>query len=878
MAEVFGVVAGVAGIASLIPKLISGIDTLRDVQRSADKAPAELDALADELKVLKRFLEEAARNEHFVLEMGNASLGQVISGLEKLKRKFAAQLEPKKTKMPKIFLFRHWKEDVEALQDSIRTVKLDLIILRLLTALSPAHNLLSTDITGTVQKGTALVAATTQFTLSQCAIPSSATIELFVLATQARFSLRPAFEVEHIVRYTSPGFETLLRYEKDIITVEEARDKFLDLFRSDSTFKNHVNPAGHSYIEELLRVPRWGPVDRAELAPPSSPDWIAEDIVEDPFFLEYLGKLLKNNQGFADMSPLHTAVLLGSDESFYKWLSSSAKDEKNFLDQTPMHLATSNCQRLVALIKADHNLDATDIYGITPLMYAAGSNSEDCFIALLEYGAKLDIQCKRYNRTFMQYAAVRGNWDLLFTYLCWVEKKVEEDALEKIIIEGWAQMLTTWYYVAYPDYLGKRKVSFQQFLAKCGSVDFMIKDQDRELQDNTLLHYVRSAEEIDILLEKGFTRINHVNSAGHHALITAIYNHCSVPDVARRLLAIGVEIDIQDNSHHTALHHMLDSLLRSVSSNTWGAIDTLCVLLANDADPLCIDNCRCPCSLGGCLPSSVLCMQAQTGSFYVTTVPIWSLEWLTLILKHRNLTEARVIVLSLIRRAKFDDLGMTHVCCGRRQGYFSPPNSQGHAPMPDEDIDAILEEEFEFIDMLQEEMALSSAKPYEELVDEWIQQIKAALKKSCMEASEKDKSIVKEKVIHGPIYEVDSKNDCFRFRPLYVYCPNRNPAESAKREIVEYIHWMEYEYHCGKTSALCKGVGGSTKDDWYLSRLSWLFKLVNELGISMAELTASIREKNEPDPECLVKQPIGVEEITKHLIASWRVWEGRRDL
>ena len=60
---------------------------------------------------------------------------------------------------------------------------------------------------------------------------------------------RPAFEVERIVPYTSPGFETLWRCKEQLITIEEARDKLVDLYRSDPTFKNHVNPGGESYIE-----------------------------------------------------------------------------------------------------------------------------------------------------------------------------------------------------------------------------------------------------------------------------------------------------------------------------------------------------------------------------------------------------------------------------------------------------------------------------------------------------------------------------------------------------------------------------------------------------------------------------------------------------
>jgi hypothetical protein len=60
---------------------------------------------------------------------------------------------------------------------------------------------------------------------------------------------RPAFEVERIVPYTSPGFEILWRCQIDLITVEEAQKSLVDLYHSDPTFKDHVDPAGKSYIE-----------------------------------------------------------------------------------------------------------------------------------------------------------------------------------------------------------------------------------------------------------------------------------------------------------------------------------------------------------------------------------------------------------------------------------------------------------------------------------------------------------------------------------------------------------------------------------------------------------------------------------------------------
>lgn len=90
---------------------------------------------------------------------------------------------------------------------------------------------------------------TFRFALSQLGIRWAAVVQFHVLATPGTFLFRPAFEVERIVPYTSPGFEILWRCQIDLITVEEAQNSLVDLYHSDPTFKNHVSPAGESYIE-----------------------------------------------------------------------------------------------------------------------------------------------------------------------------------------------------------------------------------------------------------------------------------------------------------------------------------------------------------------------------------------------------------------------------------------------------------------------------------------------------------------------------------------------------------------------------------------------------------------------------------------------------
>lgn len=94
---------------------------------------------------------------------------------------------------------------------------------------------------------------TFSFALSQFGIPLSAIIQLHVVLASGKISLRPSLEVERIVPYTHPGFETLWKCENQIITFEEARNNLVELHHTDPTFKSHVNPEGKSYVEVRIQ-------------------------------------------------------------------------------------------------------------------------------------------------------------------------------------------------------------------------------------------------------------------------------------------------------------------------------------------------------------------------------------------------------------------------------------------------------------------------------------------------------------------------------------------------------------------------------------------------------------------------------------------------
>jgi hypothetical protein len=133
MAGIFGIAAGAAGFVPLLIQIISSINTLRDINAHADKTPAELCSLMSELICLKDLMKQVTdkkpRSDDFVLQQCHKSCEHVHKSLEKLKKKLSAQPERTgKQKVLKVFAFRHWKEDVEALQRSILDAKMNLML------------------------------------------------------------------------------------------------------------------------------------------------------------------------------------------------------------------------------------------------------------------------------------------------------------------------------------------------------------------------------------------------------------------------------------------------------------------------------------------------------------------------------------------------------------------------------------------------------------------------------------------------------------------------------------------------------------------------------------------------------------------------------
>lgn len=133
MAELFGVAAGVAGFVSLLTQIMGGIETLREIRNHAERAPAELDNLTNELQFLaglmRGAIEKAAMRDDAIHQHCQSSCDHVVRGLSELKDKLSSELKRSgRQKIMRVFSLKHWKQDIEDIQSSIQGAKINLML------------------------------------------------------------------------------------------------------------------------------------------------------------------------------------------------------------------------------------------------------------------------------------------------------------------------------------------------------------------------------------------------------------------------------------------------------------------------------------------------------------------------------------------------------------------------------------------------------------------------------------------------------------------------------------------------------------------------------------------------------------------------------
>ncbi|KAL4893772.1 hypothetical protein BDV59DRAFT_23774 [Aspergillus ambiguus] len=643
-----------------------------------------------------------------------------------------------------------------------------------------------------------------QFALTRYGIPFKIQTALEFVSGGGKYALRPALSIERVVKYTSPGFETLWRYQRGLMSLSKTKERFRELQKCDPSLKHHVHPGGRSYVQELLH---YGPCRQSEQLEllrffacelgmtlenqdqrflircanwigegrhlhllstileygfdpgciespvyedwPSTcnPNWISEEFTPDPFFIDYLAILVNASPGFAGSTALHDTVLLESPSSLTSFLSRSAMHtEKNFLGQTPLHLAVRDLEVVRLLVQSGHDLDSTDNQGVTPLMYAAAMGKTDVVQLLITQGADLYICDLKWERDFLAYATSRGHWQLVMDALGAIQAQYSPAVFQHFVSCALMRL------VAHDTWIGEAwSIYFAKLVGFTANINIMFSDSVHGLANNNLLHYISNQGDAEVLVQKGFELFNQPNSEGE----TAIYSlaHVLNAKLTRFLIDQGTNVNVVDRRGNTVLFSLLGHL-NSLHHRIWDTVDSITVFLREGLDIFSSDGCRCSCSPGGSsLPAAfdttfLESMWSRTPSF------VWALEFLSLIEELRGPEDLKVLLLAFIRRMKFDQSGLTHVCCHRGRGIEVKGFFQPEA-IPEDDVDEILDEEREFVSELEEEMLSLTSETLECLRLKWMVMLRDRYRQVLEESRKRNK--FKESCVPARVSPADSR-------------------------------------------------------------------------------------------------------------------------
>jgi hypothetical protein len=402
---------------------------------------------------------------------------------------------------------------------------------------------------------------------------------------------------------------------------------------------------------------------------------------------------------------------------------------RNFLGQTPLHLAVVDTEVFPLILDTDHQLDVVDNWGITPLMYDAAMGATDVVDLLIQKGANILARETHWNRDFLRYAFERGHWNVVLIALDTIQKVYGQQAFQYYVREALL-------YLLYNDttLMESRSSHFEYLVELSDDVDFEIRDSHEGTDRNNLLHYVRDQKEFEALTRRKFRCFNKPNSEGKLASFS-ITRRVSNADLIRSCLENGTDVNHIDHDGRSIVFQILPQL-KHLSYTTWDTHDSIKMCLAWNLDVSISDYCKCACSTEGCDSTTAFDIHFTSSIFSDLPNFVWAFEWLSLVEEYRGLDAAKLMLLSFLRRTISDMLGITHLCCHRGEGVRSRLHNIFQSDLTPEDVEEILDEEQEFIEILDEEMQGHNSKSFDVLKSQWM----IMLKQVYDESVEKDKN------------------------------------------------------------------------------------------------------------------------------------------
>lgn len=406
------------------------------------------------------------------------------------------------------------------------------------------------------------------------------------------------------------------------------------------------------------------------------------------------------------------SILCGSKTEISKFLEyPRCLQGKNALGQTAFHLAVLRPEVLSLLLEAHSDFGVADFnepdsYGNSPLSYAAAYGCTESVRILLGAGAN---PLKEGHLEFIQWALFWNHWDVAAEALTFLRAiaRASDTFIQTELLRIMAALL------GHPPSYRKWPLELLKKMFTLGVDKHMLLEGGK-----TLLHYAPDSEWIDHLFDAGFHQIDHRNIKGETALMTFM------PDRTGRvgnILARGCDVNHRNNRGETALQkaytegtfryvydiHNEDTVtpnsyrLESISSD----LAVIAKLLHQGADTSILDDCRCPCAPDGC--SAILQLLHQ--GIYNPMCCVWVLECLLMLNEIQGQTIAQKALFEIDRVQEFELADMTHVCC--RGGSIIRES------MDDAEVDEIIDEENEFVAILEETMRTRSFNPDNESVE-----------------------------------------------------------------------------------------------------------------------------------------------------------------
>lgn len=350
--------------------------------------------------------------------------------------------------------------------------------------------------------------------------------------------------------------------------------------------------------------------------------------------------------------------------------------ETNFLGQNVFHVAVTKPRLLSYLLSSGlpkDLLDCGDWNGTTPLMYAAAHDKVDSVILLLLSGANQGAT-DSHKMEYIDYALVRNHFELIQRLVQHLRAHGDLETAQNIATKA------LMHYVCRP-----------RGAIDCGSKGFkLLLALEPDLSTitaygNTPLHLVKSVEHAELILASRKGDMKQANLHGHTpAMILAWFRNL---EIMQQLNLQNADLSLRDDDGHTVLEHVLmagnvplmagnvpdiGGLSLARCHERWARQFRMATYLIECSASISVaDKCACDCSTKGC--SVILAFLPRIYTSAGRTYNLIALPWLLelyLLATKRAVQHVRTLVMSLYRRQRFDELGLTHSCCLTGPAYF----------------------------------------------------------------------------------------------------------------------------------------------------------------------------------------------------------------